>query len=87
MKDCYGGYSSLSCKNKKKIAVVSEERIALLEMEINTFLSFNIKHEIPLVIAKPVTNSNKTVLFYLTLATVLQVVSHAAIRCIGYNVK
>ena len=58
MKDCYGGYSSLSCKNKKKIAVVSEERIALLEMEINTFLSFNIKHEIPLVIPKPVTNSN-----------------------------
>ena len=45
-------------KTKEKIALVSEERIALLEMEINTFRSFNIKHKIPLVISKPVTNSN-----------------------------
>ena len=45
-------------KTKEKIALVSEECIALLEMEINAFLSFNIKHEIPLVISKPVTNSN-----------------------------
>ena len=45
-------------KTIEKIALVSEERVALLEMEKNTFLSFNIKHESPLVIPKPVTNSN-----------------------------
>ena len=45
-------------KTIEKIALVSEERVALLEMEKNTFLSFNIKHEIRLAIPKTVTNSN-----------------------------
>ena len=45
-------------KTIEKIALVSEGRIALLEMEINTFLSFNRKHEIRLAIPKTVTNSN-----------------------------
>ena len=52
-----------ACHVKKieKIALVSEGLIALLEMETNAFLSFNIKNiknEIRLVIQKPVTNSN-----------------------------
>ena len=80
-----------ACHVKKieKIALVSEGLIALLEMETNTFLSFNIKNiknKIRQIIPKPVTNSNiKQYCFFDVGRSSDGGVCHMLLfRCIGY---